>query len=193
LTSIFDRRELEVLTPLTDITLGILLDEGLLGYKEGSEEAVRATLEGREYLTIPSELVRLMEEGREWYKIQFISPAKRMQQAEEMQGILTTMEIAGNVAQVDPSVLDWIDRDVLLRRATELGGGPDELVQDTNTVNQIREMRAEQQAAAADLENKKVQSEIARNLAQAGNMAKTGGLMDEEPDMSEMGGAELGV
>jgi len=197
LTSIFDRRELEVFTPLVDITMKILLDKGILGYPEGSQEALRERLAGREVLTIPPEVYQLMVDGREWYKIQYISPAKRMQQAEEMQGILTTMEIAGNVAAADPTVLDWINRDVLLRRATELGGGPDELIQDTTTVNTIRQNRANAEAAAADLENKKIQSEIARNMAQAGQMANEGGHLGNTPDMSMgmdiEGGAELGV
>lgn len=195
LTSIFDRRELEVFTPLVDGTIKILYEDGLYGYEEGSEEAVTAELNGEEIITIPPEVLKLIKEGREWYKIQYISPAKRMQQAEEMQGLLTTMEVAGNVAQADPTVLDWINRDVMLRRATELSGGPDELIQDVTTVNKIRQSRAEAQAAAADLENKKLESEIARNLAQAGQMAENSGLLGQAPDMSMgmEGSAELGV
>ena len=189
LTSIFDRRELEVLTPLTDISVKILLDKGLLGYPEGSKEGAQLELQGQTVLKIPPEVQQLINEGREWYKIQYISPAKRMQQAEEMQGIMTTMQIANEVAQIDPTVLDWIDRDVLLRRATELSGGPDELIQNSTDVNKIRQARAEQQKAAADLEMKKAQSEIARNTAQAGQMAQAGGLLGGSPDM----GAEYGV
>ena len=188
LTSIFDRRELEVFTPLTDITIKILLDKGLLGFKSPSKEAAEAELKGVKALSIPPEVQKLIDEGREWYKIQYISPAKRMQQAEEMQGIMTTMEIANAVATIDPTVLDWIDRDVLLRRATELSGGPDELIQNSTDVTKIRTARAQMQQAQADMESKKAQSEIARNMAQAGQMANNGGLLNQ-PDM----GAELGV
>ena len=167
LTSIFDRQEIEVLTPITDRTVKSLLDKGLLGVYSDSVERASAVLQGQEVLQIPPEVERLMKSNREWYKIQYISPAKRMQQAEEMQGIMTTMQIAGEVAQVDPTVLDWINKDVLFRRATELGGGPSELISDADTVAAVRNARAKAQEEAARQESERNQSEVARNIAQA--------------------------
>ena len=95
-----------------------------------------------------------------------------MQQAEELQGIYSTMEIANAAAAIDPTVLDWINKDTLLRRATELGGGPAELINDSTTVEQIQIARAQQQQALAQEEAARNQSEIARNYAQAITMGQ---------------------
>lgn len=171
LTSIFDRQEIEEFTPLIDTTVKILLDKKLLGVEEGSVDEYAILLSGKEeessIIKIPPEVSQLIREGREWYKIQYISPAKRMQQAEELQGIYTVMEITNGIAQVDPSVLDYIKADVLLKRAASLGGGPSEIIQDEDTVSEIREQRAAQQAEMMKQEAMRNESEVARNYAQA--------------------------
>lgn len=171
LTSIFDRQEIEEFTPLIDTTVKILLDKKLLGVEEGSIDEYAILLSGKEeessIIKIPPEVSQLIREGREWYKIQYISPAKRMQQAEELQGIYTVMEITNGIAQVDPSVLDYIKADVLLKRAASLGGGPSEIIQDEDTVSEIREQRAAQQAEMMKQEAMRNESEVARNYAQA--------------------------
>ena len=171
LTSIFDRQEIEEFTPLIDTTVKILLDKKLLGVEEGSTDEYAILLSGKEeessIIKIPPEVGQLIREGREWYKIQYISPAKRMQQAEELQGIYTVMEITNGIAQVDPSVLDYIKADVLLKRASSLGGGPSEIIQDEDTVRGIREQRAAQQAEMMKQEAMRNESEVARNYAQA--------------------------
>lgn len=156
--------------------MGILLDEGLLGVKDGSDEQIKQEANGQRVLTIPLEVQDLIDSGREWYKIQFISPAKRMQQAEELQGIYATMEIAAGAAQYDATVLDWINKDVMLRRATELSGGPSELINSEDTVLEVRQARAEQQAALAEQERMRNESEVARNMAQAQSMAVQSGI-----------------
>lgn len=171
LTSIFDRQEIEEFTPLIDTTVKILLDKKLLGVEEGSTDEYAILMSGKEeessIIKIPPEVGQLIREGREWYKIQYISPAKRMQQAEELQGIYTVMEITNGIAQVDPSVLDYIKADVLLKRASSLGGGPSEIIQDEDTVRGIREQRAAQQAEVMKQEAMRNESEVARNYAQA--------------------------
>lgn len=175
LTAIFDRQELEVFVPIIERTMNILLEAGLLGVISSDEE-VLLRMSDKQAKVIPPEVVDLITSGREWYKIQFISPAKRMQQAEEMQGILSTMEIANAVAQYDPSVLDWINKDVMLRRATELGGGPSELINPEDVVLSVREARAEAQRLAAEQEQMRNESEVARNYAQAQQMAVQSGI-----------------
>jgi len=176
LTSIFDRQELEIFVPLVDRTIKVLLENGLLGEYTDSPEYVAAIISGEKKMAIPPEVQDLIAQGREWYKIQFISPAKRMQQAEEMQGIMTTMEIAAGVAQYDPTVLDWINKDVMLTRATELGGGPSELINPEDVVLSVRQARAEQQQAMAQMEQARNESEVARNYAQAQQMAVQSGI-----------------
>lgn len=176
LTSIFNRQESEIFTPLIDITISYMLNMKLLGVPKGSEDEYLALANGDKALIVPKEVESLISQGREWYKIQYISPAKRMQQAEELQGIYSTLEIAVSAANIDPTVLDWLNKDVMLRRATELSGGPVELINDANTVMNAKVARAQQAEAKAKAEAERNQSEIVRNYAQAAQMGMpTGG------------------
>jgi hypothetical protein len=167
LTSIFSRQELEFFTPLINLCFNIMFRKKLLGVEAGSLEEAEAILMGEEPLVIPDVILKRIRAGREAYSIQYLSPAKRMMHAEEIQGIMTTWEFAGNLAGVDPSLLDNLDSDETIRRLAELTGSPVEIVRDVQSIKAIREARVQQQQAAAMLEMARSGSETARNFAQA--------------------------
>lgn len=172
LSAIFGRQELEFFTPLIERSFNIMFRKGLLGVEKGSPEEISAVLAGEEPLLIPDVILKRIKSGREAYKIQYMSPAKRMMQSEETQGILTTWEFAGNLAGVAPELIDNLDTDITMRRLAELTGSPAEIVRDMQTVQAIRDARMQQQAMMLELEASRSASETGRNLAQARN---TGG------------------
>lgn len=172
LSAIFARQELEFFTPLIERSFNIMFGKGLLGVEKGSKEEITAISLGEKPLLIPDEILKRIDAGREAYQIQYMSPAKRMMQAEEVQGIMTTWEFAINSASVAPDLLDNLDPDESIRRISFLTGCPDELVRDSQTVTLIRQFRAQAQAQQAQLEAQRSESETNRNNAQAAN---TGG------------------
>lgn len=172
LSAIFSRQELEFFTPLIERSFNVMFRKGLLGVQSGSPEEAQALLAGEEPLIIPDAILKRIEAGREAYQIQYMSPAKRMMQAEEVQGIMTTWEFAGNLAPVAPQLLDNLDADRTIRRLSELTGAPAEIVRDTQSVKVIRDLRQQQQEMIAKMEMARSGSETARNMAQAEN---TGG------------------
>ena len=172
LSAIFGRQELEFFTPLVERSCSVMFKKGLLGVKEGSLEQAQAILAGEEPLIIPDAILKRIEAGREAYQIQYMSPAKRMMQAEETQGIMTTWEFAGNLAGAAPELLDNLDADKTIRRLAELTGAPAEIVRDTQSVTDMRTARQQQQAMISQLEMARSGSETARNMSQAQN---TGG------------------
>lgn len=169
LSAIFSRQELEFFTPLIERSINIMFNKGLLGVRRGSPEEALAQLRGEKPLIIPDAIQRRIDEGREAYEIQYVSPAKRMMQAEEVQGIMTTWEFAGNLANAAPDILDHLDPDETIKRLAELTGAPSEIIRDLQSVKAIRNVRQQIQQQMAVLEAERSASESARNYAQAEN------------------------
>ena len=62
----------------------------------------------------------------------------------------------------------------MIKKLAELTGAPEEMIRDSKSIKDIRELRATQLAQAAQVEMLKEGSEIARNLGQAkGAQGKT--------------------
>lgn len=169
LSAIFSRQELEFFTPLIERSFNIMFNKGLLGVKKGSPEEATALLAGETPLVIPEAVQKRIEQGREAYEIQYVSPAKRMMQAEEVQGIMTTWEFAGGLAQAAPEIIDHLDPDETIKRLAELTGAPDEIIRDLESVKALRAARAQMQQMAMQLDAERNASETARNMAQAEN------------------------
>lgn len=169
LSAIFSRQELEFFTPLIERSINIMFNKGLVGVRRGSPEEALAQLRGEKPLIIPDAIQRRIDEGREAYEIQYVSPAKRMMQAEEVQGIMTTWEFAGNLAGAAPDIIDHLDPDETIKRLAELTGAPSEIIRDLQSVKAIRNVRQQMQQQMAMLEAERSASESARNYAQAEN------------------------
>lgn len=167
----YKRQETELFTPLLTRVFNIMFKKGLAGVKADSEEHQELLKLGIDPILIPGELLLLMESGRDFYKIQYISPAKRAMEAEEAQGILTTFEFATNNAAVAPQILDNLDVDGIVKRIAEITGIPRDLISSTEKVEKLREIRAKQQAQMAQIVEAEQASKVAMNMAQAQAMA----------------------
>lgn len=81
----------------------------------------------------------------------FTGPLARLRRAQEMQGVGAVLEIAGQIAQYDPAVMDRIDTDDTLEIAREVGGAPRKMFHTDEEVATTRQARAQQQEQAAAL------------------------------------------
>lgn len=187
LNTTYSRQYAELFVPLIDASFHKLRRKHLLGVIPGTQDELDAASRGIIPFPIPKAVVRRMMTGQEVYRINFISPATRIMQAEELQGINSTVAAVMNVAQVDPSALDILNVDNAVRRIQELTGAPRELVNSMDVVKQIRAAKQKQAAAVARLESARVQSEIAKNNAHAAG--SVGINMQTAPDMMQQGAA----
>ena len=170
LGTFYARQEMEVITPLIKRTINILLKRGLLGVIQGSQEEIELLKNGIRPVYIPNVLVERILMGADVYEIDFVSPAKRTMQSEELQGIIETANFAVGVAPALPEILDNIDIDKMLNRVAKLSGASLEVLKDSETVQSLRKARAEQQTQLMQLEQARQQSEIGRNVAQMNAM-----------------------
>ena len=177
LSSVFMRQLSEMFTPLIERTFNIMYGRGEFGVIPGSEQHAMAIETGIEPKMVPESIARKIQAQEEAYRIQFISPASKMMQAEEITGILASFDFANSYAQVAPDILDNIDADRGFKQFAELSGTPTDLVRSPKQIKALRDARNEQLAQKAQQDADKQKSETMRNMAQA-TAANTGAQVD---------------
>jgi len=118
------RLQTEKFNPLFDRTFNILWDAG-------------------EIPPPPPELIR----AGGGIKIDYISPLAIAQKNAETQGIMQTAGFTGQIAAVNPDIVDIIDWDESVRRVAENSGMPQTLLRSPEDVAGIRQMRQKKQQA----------------------------------------------
>jgi len=170
LGSIFTRLIAELFSPLIERTFNILFELGEFGVAEGSaEHSVLMLSSDEEPFIIPQDVVKLMASGRNVYDIEYFTPALRIMQAEEANGILQTYDAAllmKNAGMI--GIEDNLDGDISIRRISGISGAPSEILRAPKDVEAIREARAEAAAEQQQLEAAKQMAESARNIGQSG-------------------------
>lgn len=167
LGTIYQRQISELFTPLITNTFTILFNRGFFGAMPNSEKALKAQQMGTPIRLIPQAIADLIAAGEDVYKIEYISPAVRIMQTEEMMGIDRTTDYLIKTSQIALNILDNFDADKAIHRIQELTGAPREILKDMETVKKIRDIQAKQQAAAQQLQAENMKSESARNAGQA--------------------------
>jgi len=169
LGSVYTRQISEVIQPIIERTFNILLAGGHLGVIKGSVDADIAELLGETPVIIPDEVAQLMLKGEDVYKIEFFTPAMRIMQAEEAEGIFRLYEMAQQIANTgDQSVLDSLDADIAISLFAELVGAPSEMMRSGEEIALIREDRAEALEKQQQFDAAQQASEAARNIGQSG-------------------------
>lgn len=175
LGTIFARQEAELFVPLVNRTHNLLLAKGLLGVIVGSVEDFALQAAGKTPRYMPQVVVNAIVQGENVFDIEFISPARRIMQAEIVQGILTVTDYAIQASAIMPEVIDNLDPDKLIRTLAELTGVPAKVIRDMKTIKDIRALRAEQQKQQAALADQKDAADIAQASAQAAATLGLGG------------------
>lgn len=126
-------------------------------------------------------------------KIDYISMLAQAQQMVGLSGIDRLTEYIGSVAQFQPEALDVFDADSTIDEYARMLGTPAAIIRSDEAIAQIRQQRAEQQAAmqqAAQMQQMAgAANQGAGALRQAGDAAANGGV-DALAGMLGMGGAE---
>lgn len=145
LTSLFVRQIKELFTPMVERSVAILFRKGKLGVMPGTLEAkIDEIFGGEEVITIPEEVAELIQQGKDFYEIKYLSPAARLMEAEEAQGIMQVWEFAGNLAKVDPDALLCLDAEESVKKVGFIWGAPTGIFRSDEEVQKIKEMQAQQ-------------------------------------------------
>ena len=114
--------------------------------------------------------------------IEFIGPLARSQRMEEAVAVERLYQLAMQVAQIDPNIMDVIDHDKAVRMRAELLGVPKNVLRGVEEVQELRQAKAEMAAMQQQVMMEKEQAAIAaQQSTTARNMAQpeTKQLLDE--------------
>jgi hypothetical protein len=153
LFKIYNRQEHETFVPLIEKTINIIMKRGLAGVKKGSqlEHSVYVS-KGKDPVYLPEEIVRRIENNEDFYELQFLTPARRKRDVEELQSIQSTASVALELAQVDPSYADYYNFDEAQKAFILKSGVPLQIMRSDDDVQKIRDARANQQAQMSQIE-----------------------------------------
>lgn len=173
LSGIYSRQIMELLLPLIERTMRILLGKGMLGVIRGSETeaAMLAEDPNAKIWYMPQIIVDRMLRGKEMWKVVFISPAARIMRNEEIFGIQKTFDYGISLSAVVPDVMDNFDTDKAMEIIQDLTGAPSEIMRSKDEIKEIRNNRAQMQAQANELQMQALQADIAKSQTQAAHSA----------------------
>jgi hypothetical protein len=143
LGSLFARQISEAFVPMIERSFNVFLEAGLLGVLPGSPEEAQLIADGIEPMVIPDEIVNAMASGQDVYNIQFLTPAMRIMQIEQAQGIAQGFDFAGANANVFPQLKDNLNADEAYKKFLELAGFPLDLILPKKDVDESREAQLE--------------------------------------------------
>lgn len=167
LGTVYSRQISELFVPMIDRTISLLFELGRLGVVANSLEHKTLVALGVEPIIMPNEVAQRIADGKDFFTIKFISPAMRSMQAEQIQGLLATVNFAAQASALDPDGVDVIDVDASIKKIAELTGAPIEAIQSLQAIEDLRKAKSAIAEQAMKLEQGKAESEIARNMAQA--------------------------
>jgi len=168
LGSVFSRQITEVISPLIERTFNILLRKGRFGVIEGSIEHTMAVFEGREPVVMPRKVAELIEAGRDVYEIKYFTPAMRIMQAEEADGIFRSWQFAQALMSTHPTAGDILDDDESVKRFTEISGAPSAIIRSRQQVEELRKERDRLMQEQQQLQQARQVGEMMRNVGQSG-------------------------
>ena len=142
----------EVLTRSMDILYGM----GLLGVVDPgnkNDPKVQALIaNGHTPFKIPEAVLEAQLAGIDWYDIQFISPAARIMNNEELQSTLKFISVMGEAGAISPEFIDVIDPDGTAMKLKALTATDSIVVRTQEVRDKIRKSRAQMQMEAAKIE-----------------------------------------
>ena len=177
LGGVFSRQEKEVLTPMVVRSFNVLFRNGYLGIVQDGPgariEKLWNKITGAAKVVVPPAIIAAWKAGLDFIEIEYISPAKRFQQADKLRGMLTALQTAITLAPVPQLAggLDKLDADDLISKLFELSGAPMDIVRAQQALLKFRaanrqeadkQKSLDQQEQAANVDLKGAQSAQAK-------------------------------
>jgi hypothetical protein len=168
---LFSRQEKEVFTPFVERSFNILFRRGYFGIvNDGPGARLRRkwdAISGAERVEVPAAVVQAFQAGLNVFEVEYISPAKRFQQAEELRGLLTALDTSLALAPVIPDSLDIVDTDDVIRKVFERTGAPIEVIRTMDALKKFRATKAQVRQQQQQLDQAEQGANIGLKSAQA--------------------------
>ena len=153
-----------------------------MGIPQNDSREKELLANGVDVFYVPAEVIEFAKSGRDVYDIQYISPAKRIMQAEELQGIMTTTDFATAHVSTIPDLVLSLNDEEIMQRVAELTGSPMEIVNDLQTIKDLKTARQQAMAQQTKDEQAVKMAAAAQSMGQAaaaaGSPSAMGAMMN---------------
>lgn len=172
LRSIVSRLLTELFEPMINTSFMICLRRGKFGYMPGDPVATALERQGQEVKYLPQKFIDAMKTGADLFSIEYMTPAARDLMAEEGQGMIETIEVAGQLAQFDDTIPAYIDAHWSLSRLAEIRGANSKMFRKEADAKKMIEDSRAAQAQAQQAQVAQAQAGVAKDQAMAQNLAQ---------------------
>jgi len=169
--SVITRLLTELFNRLLERAFNMGLRKGRYGYAPNSPElaAWYAANPGKEPTMIPDKIVEMQGSKDRVYRIRYMTPAAREQDAEAAQGIINLFEFAGTVSEVDRTVWDEINVPRSVQNLSRIWAVPVDCLNTANEKKALKAAAAQQNKETADISKAGAVASIAKDAAMAQN------------------------
>lgn len=169
LRSIVGRIILEKFNPLINTSFMICLRRNKFGYMPGDPEAAALERAGKKVRYLPQKVVDAIQDGEDLYTIQYETPAARDMMAEEGQGMLDTLAVAGEMTGFDDTVRFMIDAEWTLTRLADIKGADRRMFNPPEKVKALIEQAQQAQQRTSEMAMAQQAAGVAKDVAIAQN------------------------
>ena len=100
-------------------------------------------------------------------EVEYVGPLARSQRMEEAVAVERLYQLAMQLAQADPSIMDILNHDEAVRSRAELLGVPKSVLRGRDEVDELRETRMQEQMMQQQMMMQQQQAEIAAKQSSA--------------------------
>jgi len=118
--------------------------------------------------------------------IEYVGPLARSQRMEEATAVERLYEMAANLAQIAPEIMDNIDHDAAIRSRAELLGVPKNIMRDAQEIAEKRKAEMEQQQEMMAMQQAQQGADIAATVAPVAQQLTPENVENSEAGMAQM-------
>ena len=164
---------LEKFDPLINTSFAICLRRNKFGYMPGDPAAAALEAQGIKVKYLPQKLLDAIARDEDLYTIEYLTPAARDMLAEEGQGMVETLAVAGEMAAFDNTIKHRIDATWTLGRIAEIKGADRRMFKKEADAQASIQQEQQMQQQAMQAELLKATSGVAKDAAVANNAMKS--------------------
>lgn len=164
LTSLITRQVIELFTPLIERSFNTMLRKDQFGFIEGTAEFQAASLFGEDIDVIPERIAERLLAGEDAYQIRYTTPADRITSAEELEGMVQTIQLSQQLMQTHPEASAELDISDIHKNMIRLTGAPPDMLKTDEEKEEIKVAQAQAQQQQQQLDQAEQLAGVAGNV-----------------------------
>jgi len=172
LSSLYNRQDAEVITPLINRSVNLLMEDGEFGVIKGSDQEAEFRRIGKNIEYIPDEIAARIQAGEDIYRISYKTKAAAASRAEEYMSIIDVLGFAIQSMQVDPSIRHRVDLHKGVSEIANIRSLPVGIIRQDDEVEERIKAEKEQMQSQQTLEAGVQVAGIVDSLASANKSAR---------------------